>query len=510
MRLLSFIAIAAAGALLSCNSRPSSELEPSAAQPALEAAGRGLPQFGSVKGSSTPTPLTLSGSDATELSAGATVNGGTVELAPSGDGFAYAVYRFNLEGQSPAEVTVEFADPATTAAWVGVGNNATDTWDLAGPYGATATRPIGQPLAYYVNSNGDIWVVVVAHGGETATIVELSIVVGVSDEAWLITPVIGGLNGGRPDMVEYVGGGPAIAWRTTSPNYVHGPSPYVTRFDWTGGALSANHCEEISLAIVAGKPAVAYYSLGDLLYRYAAESNGFGGWTEVTVVEEFDVGDYAALAVVGGKPAIAYWNATTQQVFCAQSSVADGSSGWSTSLVNGDVAWDLDLCEINGEAAICYGTGDGLVYAQGSGAGGWDVEVIDSEAVQPRNISIAAINGEPAVAYQSVGGDDLLFATRTEDNWQVRTIDAENDTGAGAALAVIDGVPAISYLDADEDDLKYAYASTPSGLGGEWTITTVNTNARDSGDTALALIGGKTAICFFEKTNGLSYAILIK
>jgi hypothetical protein len=89
-----------------------------------------------------------------------------------------------------------------------------------------------------------------------------------------------------------------------------------------------------SLCVVDGRPAISYQdgtNAADRNLKFAinAAADGSGAWSTYTVDGPDSVGAYTSLAVVAGRPAIAYYDATNSGVKYAISALADGSGAWS-------------------------------------------------------------------------------------------------------------------------------------------------------------------------------------
>jgi len=127
---------------------------------------------------------------------------------------------------------------------------------------------------------------------------------------------------GQYASLALVDGRPAIAYREGSPNY---DLKYVRASDATGSSWgtpvtvdsTGSVGEYASLAVVYGRPAIAYrdsVTNYDLKYVRASDAAGSSWGTPVTVESSGDVGEYASLAVVAGRPAIAYYDDTNRDL----------------------------------------------------------------------------------------------------------------------------------------------------------------------------------------------------
>jgi hypothetical protein len=225
-----------------------------------------------------------------------------------------------------------------------------------------------------------------------------------------------------------------------------------------------------SLAVVDGRPAIAYYagdSNQDLKYVRADDATGSSWGTPVTADSTGDVGQYAALAVIAGRPAIAYFDASNWDLKYVRASDATGSS-WGSPLTldsAGNVGLDTSLALVDGRPAIAYykfSPDNDLKYVRASDATGssWGTPVtVDSTGDVGQYASLAVLYGRPAIAYYDASNDDLKYVRATDatgSSWGAPlTVDSHGDVGYHPSLAVVDGRPGIAYYDNSNDDLRY-------------------------------------------------------
>jgi hypothetical protein len=144
--------------------------------------------------------------------------------------------------------------------------------------------------------------------------------------------------------MEIVNGRPALVWMNDQNGSATLSFLYSTNTagngSWTSSVIQTGLADpgRPHLAIVGGRPAVAYNAGRNLRYAINANAAGTGTWTVVTVATNVDVGTYVTLSytpklsIHNGKPAIAYTmaNGDYPAVAYAMSSVALGTSGWTT------------------------------------------------------------------------------------------------------------------------------------------------------------------------------------
>jgi hypothetical protein len=273
--------------------------------------------------------------------------------------------------------------------------------------------------------------------------------------------------------------------------------------------------EYASLTTVDGHPAIAYYDStnGDLKYIRAEDASG-STWPLPgnTVDSAANVGLYASLAIVEGRPAIAYYDSSYNDLRYIRANDATGIS-WPSGLdpVDGPdaVGRYASLAVVNGRPSIAYRDDDhtALKYTRADDALGasWTFSVtVDNAANVGEHASLAVVDGHPAIAYYDSTNDDLKYV-RAEDasgtTWGTPLIlDSPGDVGEYASLAVVDGRPAVAYYDATNLDLKYIHAR--DAVGETWGPSLVLSSDGEVGESvSLTEIDGRPAIAYYDDTN---------
>lgn len=273
-----------------------------------------------------------------------------------------------------------------------------------------------------------------------------------------------------------------------------------------------------SLLTVSGNPAISYYDPinGDLRFARNSASDGSGTWTPVTVDSAGTVGAYTSMKIVDGNPAISYHDNTNKDLKFARNSAADGSGTWTiyTAESEGEAGNTSSLFVVDGKPAIthCHDTESDLKFAHASssdGSGIWSSVVVDIGAPGRAGsyASQAIINGNPAMAYHESLLNSIRYARNSaadgSGTWSYTMVDTNPGTtavGFKISLAQVDGKPAISYYTTIGQDLKFARSSTADGSG-PWTITTVAGAGSAGQYSSLAVIGGFPCISFWDSTN---------
>lgn len=110
---------------------------------------------------------------------------------------------------------------------------------------------------------------------------------------------------------------------------------------------------------------------------------------------------------------------------------------------------------------------------------------------------------------QATASETLTILPLPITNWDTRLIDTNSSSGSWSSLCVIGENPGVSYYDAVNGDLKYSHATVklPSEAS-EWEHHTVDAEGIvGSFQTALAEVGGKPAIAYYNNTRAiLQYA----
>lgn len=296
---------------------------------------------------------------------------------------------------------------------------------------------------------------------------------------------------------------------------------YNSADDGTGTWTTVNavtgviNAQLVSLAEVDGRPAIAFIETsGDLTYVRASNATGSSWGAAVTVATPDDA--YGpSLLVVDGRPAIAYYNVTTNEVCYVRASDSTGGT-WGTPVVIEAVGAvtvlaRVSLAIVNGRPAVAYRaeTGAELKYARASDASGtaWGAAVVvDSDAADTGNYaSLVVVSGKPAVAYYDGTNGNLLYIRSLDENgaaWasNATTVASTGTVGLFCTMAVVSGRPAIAYYDMTNTQLMFVRASDATGTA--WDTPAVIDTTGDVGEwAALAIIDGNPAVAYLDDTN---------
>ncbi|TDU71150.1 autotransporter-associated beta strand protein [Prosthecobacter fusiformis] len=242
-----------------------------------------------------------------------------------------------------------------------------------------------------------------------------------------------------------------------------------------------------SLCQVTTAPAISYYDVatGDLRFVRGLDVNGAAWGAALTLASEGDVGKATSMKIVNiggdlvsqytqtgsagisgvailGTPAIAYHDETNGDLKYILSNNADGSF-WGkpvTVVATSDHVGDyLSLAMVDGAPAIAYyNTTDGdLEYV-------YSVNTNGTKNVAGVKTNLTSVGGSPVTIPE---GNVTYTPT-----WSTpRKLDESGDVGLHPSLAVVNGqptsatgFPAVAYYDATNMDLKYIRAGTSNGL----------------------------------------------
>ena len=270
-----------------------------------------------------------------------------------------------------------------------------------------------------------------------------------------------------------------------------------------------------SLAVVDNKPAISYIGFDfNLMYSISSNADGSSSWSKYTVDNIGNTGVFSSLEVVDGKPAIAYHNNTNFDIKYAISSNADGTSSWSIYTIDSTVSDGPSLAVVDGKPAIAYINRDnGLKYAISSnadGTGSWSIYTVDfwvHSNLVFLDISLAVINGKPAIAYYYSSGSTnrikYAISSNADGTGSWSTYDIDNPgvpSGSGIYLQIkllsVNGKPSICYQVSPSFGSKVRYARSSNADGtGSWSIYTVKDDSSFY-YSSMALINNKPAISY--------------
>ncbi|MFH0878915.1 MAG: hypothetical protein V2A34_04310 [Lentisphaerota bacterium] len=282
------------------------------------------------------------------------------------------------------------------------------------------------------------------------------------------------------------------------------------------GATLVDSGANPSLAIVHGRPAMAYIKNGQLQYAINSETSGSGSWSNCLVDTSISC-SLPVLSVVNGKPAIAYRASASGDLKYARCGATNGLGVWTQSVVDAqyDAGFSPSLAVVGGRPALAAITLRTYTYTKYStyeyslkyytntlsdGSGAWSgmvvrVGVDNSYGSVWEGIhaaSLKAIQGKATIAYDRAGVWCAVNASASQwTNYMVST----NRNITSMTLATIGSRPSVGYHWGYQTQGRALHfcISASTNASGPWTDRVVGTNQYVIGH-ALAEIGGKPAI----------------
>jgi len=269
------------------------------------------------------------------------------------------------------------------------------------------------------------------------------------------------------------------------------------------------------LEVVNEHPAISFHGEIEapepegIVYVRANDAMGASWGTPVLVDDTGQIqnlcGD-SSLVVANGHPAIAYNNEEEGEFWYARANDADGTS-WGTphavcagGSCEGNV---LSMAIVNGHPAIAY-MSHYMRYVRADDVNGdsWESPPIDTPAFRD-SPSLLVVNGNPAICCSSSIGLQYARALDADGTSWGDPIIVDSDPRTGqwwSSMAIVNGNPAICYKEDENDDLKYVRATNANGSS--WGTPLTVASEGDVGDyCSLAVIHGYPAISYHDQTN---------
>jgi hypothetical protein len=502
-------------------SRPAAQSPTAAAAATVELGGRQLPDLALLKSTCSGLSDTLLGAEAFQSSANAIVAGDDLELVSEATSSSWGIWEFAPELRSVESVEVEMSvstgGSGDQGAYIALADYEAGAWQFDGPL--TSGKQLALDEARHRSEDGQVYVAVIVADPVTAVVNRVTLN---SEDGWSVDIIRSATTVAHLDLAM-IEGRPAIAYcvQGIALSYLRANDEHG--LNW-GGPTTVDTDNDIgnrcSLCAVDGNPAISYYEQGDddLYFVRATDSVG-GDWGDPLVANGGgDSGLFNSMVVADGLPMIAYYFLGESYIAYARAANADGT-GWGFHLVienEGQSGRYLDLAIVNGVPAVSYVRDDYLYYAWANNANGdgWTHFVAVDDSTATSNTSLAVIAGVPSIAYLDVTNKNLKYA-RAQDapgtDWAPpQTIDGslESETGHYASLAEIDGVPAVAYFNATDEDLYYIQARDPDGF--EWYAPKVIDGAEEETGyyCRLCNVNGNPAIAYYSSSaNALMYAV---
>ncbi|MBN2081032.1 PKD domain-containing protein [bacterium] len=304
---------------------------------------------------------------------------------------------------------------------------------------------------------------------------------------------------------------------------------YIGRYGvWTTFTVdyTTGRGTDLSLEVVDGYPAISYYDGEDQCLRYirAEDELGIYDWgdsLQLTTGAGIE-GYYTSLAVIDGRPAIAYLDVAHDDIRYLRANDAQGSS-WPASAVEAhpDQGYYITLVEADGRPAIAFQTLDSNIYyrrADDATGAGWtglprQVETYTDNCSMP---SMDIVNGSPAIAFTRYMSEKsiLCYVHASDpagaDPWNEpvgAASDLINDAGVLPSLAEINGNPGISFSTGDYGSFVFNpyFIRSASATGGAGSWNPIGPKQLASGayansfPTSLTQIGAYPHVVYYER-----------
>jgi len=328
-------------------------------------------------------------------------------------------------------------------------------------------------------------------------------------------------NVGKYTSLAVIDGRPAIAYSNNGASI----TKYIRANDAMGTTWSAPVVIDSAeggwtfLTAVNGRPAVSYEGGDqDLMFARAKDATGSQWNAPQAVVTDGWVPRQNSILIVEDYPAINYVNVLGIDLYYVHAKDASGASWNDPVHVDGDskdrgtFSW---MASVKGSPAISYNDlSDHVVrYIRSLNPVGtnWGSSVVIDSTGEAWYTHLIVAGGNPAVAYRHQGVSRLKYV-RANDNagseWGAPImLDNDGDSGEWLSLAIINGRPAVSYLYGEANDLRYMVARNAEG--GDWYVPiAIDTEGIVGYHTSLALVNGRPAISYYDSTKGdLKYVV---
>ncbi len=299
-----------------------------------------------------------------------------------------------------------------------------------------------------------------------------------------------------------VSGKPAIAYAGARLSYVRAGDADGLAWE-TPVAIGTQPAGYPSLAEVNGRPAIAYFDSG-LYYVRAKDPVGAAWQVPVKVDVTAKVGEFASLKIINNRPAMAYYDRSNGNLKFVRAADPDGTT-WSTPLTLdsvGDVGLYACLVETEANPAISYWAagptpGFKVVRAANRDGTSWGTPTVVDQGGTVGEFGSLVYDGAQLLAAYYDRSNGSLKAAR--EGWTTETVDGGARVGQYLSAAVLGGYACVSYYDQDHGSLKFNRAASASAAS--WgTPRTLD----DTGDvglySSLAEVNGTPAVAYYDAT----------
>src|SRR6185436_10464369 len=230
-----------------------------------------------------------------------------------------------------------------------------------------------------------------------------------------------------------------------------------------------------------------------------------------------ETGFYFSTASVNGFPAIAYTDETHQNIMFVRALDSNGTN-WNTPQIIDTFnvsANGITLAVINGNPAIAYGGGGNsgnaqLRYRRANDANGtsWLDSVIVDQNPIVYSLSMTLVNGFPAIAYACSLIKKLKYVRAGDINGTIWNSPVLVDSSGYACefpvLKIANGNPAIGYYNSTDEDLMFVRAQNVSGTS--WgAADTVQYSGEIGYPFSMEIVNNRPAFAFYDLTTTTLY-----
>ena len=268
----------------------------------------------------------------------------------------------------------------------------------------------------------------------------------------------------------------------------------ISVHNWQDGEmnLAAQNTISMSLAEIAGRPAIAYVEEGGKLKFIRASMSDGSSWDAPVTVDDGPFGTLwsVSLADIAGRPAIAaQFQGVGGSLQFIRALDANGTNwpGFTTTVASSasDFYFGINpsLASLKSKTAIAFrGTDSSVAYAVNNvdASGAWFTLKVDDANKSATYPTLRLVNGHPAICFSSkdkpLGTNYLLRYSYSASldginslDWTTVTIDDTNNAfGTGWLFFnwINDSFPAVVYNNKNSNRFKYAYATSANGLTG--------------------------------------------
>jgi hypothetical protein len=222
-----------------------------------------------------------------------------------------------------------------------------------------------------------------------------------------------------------------------------------------------------------------------LAYVYALDDTG-STWSAPVTLESFGINNAAlSIALVGGNPAVAYYHSGLKDPLYVHATNALGSAWAGPQVIDNAAADDgqrISLADIAGDPAVAYASSDGNIYycrAQNVDGTSWNAPVaVTGVSAEQSPLALAMVDGYPSIAFVSnQPGVTCLFYDTSDSvdgiNWlnAPALVDTSTVNGLYApAMIEYNNLPYITY---NKDRSQQMVARGNGSIGNGWQIEQV-------------------------------------